>query len=700
MTGKSCNPHSTEVLELVQAMMEDRLKPQGAAKLDDLLRENETARWIYAQYMNLYAGLAWDRTLRKDEQFLNIDIGAHELLRERAICANSGTPAPDDEAVEQPGIPQNVLPSLSSAWPSKYFASDGWALPYMVATVFMCLLLLGFWAYKLPSDRGSSIASSDNSRRSTTSGEESIHDRPAPVFVGRVTGIAGAKWSDDPDYVAPIGYRVALGRQYKLKSGLMEITYDSGAKVILEGPCSYEIESARGGYLALGKLVAKVGAGGEGRGAGEVASGQRPVASVKDEGGRMKDEASLATSHQPLATVSNPKSLIPNPLFTVRTPTAVVTDLGTEFGVEVDQRGMTDAFVFVGSVRLAAIGAEGDEAAVLKAGHAGRVERGARRVVVGDDGEGENTVQFVRSMPPPKSVRESEAYAELVLSLNPAVYYRMERPKKGVEAKKGTVPFGAKHPQGRSGQRGLSPFPPERVVLDSAGGGHHGELRLGNDYGGSPYRRGRFGDALWLRGPEAGDHVIVPDYPKTTDNQLTVSAWVYATGRPKWGMIAANWGHPQDGNHLTGQFMLGLFGKDGDLSGRVTRHDGQYVEAREGAARPFPLFVWQHAALAVDGAALRLYRNGEEVASIPCDGVILPSPLTSMAIGCKTDNTGLKAASGESGNAYSWQREFFWQGRIDELAVFNHALSAKTIRRLSVVLPAPFSREGDRIMEQ
>jgi len=34
-------------------------------------------------------------------------------------------------------------------------------------------------------------------------------------------------------------------------------------------------------------------------------------------------------------------------------------------------------------------------------------------------------------MPSPKSVRDSEAYAELVLSLEPVVYYRMERPKKG-----------------------------------------------------------------------------------------------------------------------------------------------------------------------------------------------------------------------------------------------------------------------------
>ena len=38
----------------------------------------------------------------------------------------------------------------------------------------------------------------------------------------------------------------------------MEITYDTGAKVILQGPVTYEVESKDGGYLSLGKLTAKL----------------------------------------------------------------------------------------------------------------------------------------------------------------------------------------------------------------------------------------------------------------------------------------------------------------------------------------------------------------------------------------------------------------------------------------------------------
>ena len=38
----------------------------------------------------------------------------------------------------------------------------------------------------------------------------------------------------------------------------MEITYDTGAKVILQGPVTYVVESKDGGFLSLGKLTARV----------------------------------------------------------------------------------------------------------------------------------------------------------------------------------------------------------------------------------------------------------------------------------------------------------------------------------------------------------------------------------------------------------------------------------------------------------
>ena len=133
-------------------------------------------------------------------------------------------------------------------------------------------------------------------------------------FVGQVTGMADVKWSDDQTATVH-GANVSLGRKYAMASGLMEITYDTGAKVILQGPVTYEVDSLAGGFLSVGKVTARV---------------------------------------EKKAEESNRPSLIPNPspLFTIKTPTAVVTDLGTEFGVEVTKEGTTTSHVFRGKVRM------------------------------------------------------------------------------------------------------------------------------------------------------------------------------------------------------------------------------------------------------------------------------------------------------------------------------------------------------------
>ena len=143
-------------------------------------------------------------------------------------------------------------------------------------------------------------------------------------------------------------------------------------------------------------------------------------------------------------------------------------------------------------------------------------------------------------------------------------------------------------------------------------------------------------------------------------------------------LIAANWGHYNAaGGDCTGQFHFGLFQEDGDLGARIIQRNGQWTEVREGESRPFPLGVWQHVALVVGGSAAHLYHNGLEVASQPVAG-ILPQPrVASLGIGCKTNSAGTDVELG---------KPCFWLGRIDELALFNRALSVAEIQRLSAAV--------------
>ncbi|MCK4997933.1 MAG: FecR domain-containing protein [Anaerohalosphaera sp.] len=122
----------------------------------------------------------------------------------------------------------------------------------------------------------------------------------------------------EPPIVASLGYTVdavwgqyteekVMGEElrrggYYLEKGLVQIVFNDGAKVILEGPADFELSSTSAMELFSGKVVANVN----------------------------RDAAG----------------------FTVQTPSGKVLDLGTEFGVDVDLAGNSDIHVFDGEVVL------------------------------------------------------------------------------------------------------------------------------------------------------------------------------------------------------------------------------------------------------------------------------------------------------------------------------------------------------------
>ncbi|MEX1223981.1 MAG: FecR domain-containing protein, partial [Pirellulales bacterium] len=88
-----------------------------------------------------------------------------------------------------------------------------------------------------------------------------------------------------------------------LNSGLAVIEYDTGARVVLEGPATYHVNGRNGGDLRVGKLVARV---------------ETPASQG----------------------------------FAVEVPGGRIVDLGTEFGVEVDADGGSEVAVLSGEVDL------------------------------------------------------------------------------------------------------------------------------------------------------------------------------------------------------------------------------------------------------------------------------------------------------------------------------------------------------------
>ncbi len=272
--------------------------------------------------------------------------------------------------------------------PASGFAGHAWhgAVSYLSGHEFLSSYLIAVVLYGVALLAGMNVYVSHQWEPGTAdrmlAGAES---KPGdePVRVGRITGMFGCQWADSSSRTVQRD-DVPLGRRYVLRSGLMEITYDSGAKVILQGPAAYEVESRDGGYLSLGKLTARV--------------------ETKGEGGRGKAEE----TENPKSETQNPKSPSPLPpsAFVVRTPTAVITDLGTEFGVEVAGDRRNNVYVFQGrvAVRPAVHTDAHSDSFVLREGESAALDSQGAVLESPPSREAEGkdfAAQFVRRMPLP-----------------------------------------------------------------------------------------------------------------------------------------------------------------------------------------------------------------------------------------------------------------------------------------------------------
>ena len=236
-------------------------------------------------------------------------------------------------------------------------------------------------------------------------------------MVGRITGMVDCKWEKKGLGIRDWGLEkgsgtanhkslVALGDKFILSSGLMEITCHTGAKVILQGPVTFDVE-ANGGYLAVGKLTGK----------------------LEKRGERREERGEGTANHQ--SSIINHQSSNP---FVIRTPTATVTDLGTEFGVEVDRSGVTDTHVFRGVVRVQVESAPGGDpnashAVELKENESIRVEKASATDSI-------PRIAFVRKAAEPERFMRTLPRPQEPSRLKVLAYFRMGEDDLGAVAGK------------------------------------------------------------------------------------------------------------------------------------------------------------------------------------------------------------------------------------------------------------------------
>jgi hypothetical protein len=201
-----------------------------------------------------------------------------------------------------------------------------------------------------------------------------------------------------------------------------------------------------------------------------------------------------------------------------------------------------------------------------------------------------------------------------------------------------------------------APIPPGLIALwrgetDASDliGGHHGAFFAGTEATvPSVTASGKVGGAFNFNGKV---HVRVPDSAALKPAQLTVEVWVFPTAVPN--------------NSPQTIIARGFYVKTWDL--RLTNNMPQFwLHGGQGLEGPsaIPLNEWTHLAITYDGLVKRLYVNGAQVASREQLGALLYDAAVPITIGSDFE-------SNNSGNHFN--------GRIDEVAFYNRALTAEDI---------------------
>ncbi len=200
--------------------------------------------------------------------------------------------------------------------------------------------------------------------------------------------------------------------------------------------------------------------------------------------------------------------------------------------------------------------------------------------------------------------------------------------------------------------------PPSGLVGWWPGEGNANDVAGGNNgtvQGGATFAAGKVGQAFNVS--PSGGIVVVPDSPSLQiTNQLTVEAWVNArsfesvTGCAILSKISINSGNNGYQFILVGNTIQGLFNSPGT----------SWPSQRIISAPILSTGVWYHVAFTYDQSAMKLYCNGQPVATNVIGAHTIATSPSELRI------------SGADNHGY-------FDGLIDEPAVYNRALSADEI---------------------
>ena len=208
------------------------------------------------------------------------------------------------------------------------------------------------------------------------------------------------------------------------------------------------------------------------------------------------------------------------------------------------------------------------------------------------------------------------------------------------------------------------------IVQDESGAGNDGRV-----FGAKWVSEGKFGGAYRFQITNLTDRIVIPNSDTLNPDNITLSAWIKAADRDGF------WNRIMDKDYRNA-YCLDL---GGDFNGKGARGKLQFETSAGamGSDRALDDDQWHHIAATYDGKTLRCYIDGVEK-SRPVKN---PGPLK---------KTGWDLCIGNSVVDYGTDEFLAYDGLIDEVRIYNHALSAAEIKALASathagvdVLPPP-----------
>ncbi len=308
--------------EAIDRLLDDDLLVDEAATLMRHIESDRDALELLAQRALLSVGLRQSLKRRRMQALALADIdhfGPSEVPKLDSVAGS-------------PPAPQPTLGFLGTAL---QFSATWLASPRVLAagitvclfTYFLVLVVSlaitrAHLGNRNPKDLSRPAAETSARLTGGTGASRIVEQRPAPPSA-ILTRADNARWQEKSsttarDYLA--------GQTLQVRTGQAELTFAHGAMVVVQGPADFEVCSPNSGFLHRGKLVATV----------------------------------------PSRAIG----------FTIKTPMAEIVDLGTEFGVEVDDQQNAEVHVFTGVVvaRESASSATHNKEVRVTAGNALRVD--------------------------------------------------------------------------------------------------------------------------------------------------------------------------------------------------------------------------------------------------------------------------------------------------------------------------------------